>query len=171
MRQNNKQNKRIVEVQRKRAMERKQSEAVETVREDLYTADTWSLLITEPCDCPQGVLWSSVSLSLPASVLACLCGCRHVVCVSQRVKFIAIGSGVRVCTWTSLCLAFLQADELRCKMTVRLRDGEAWEENPAANACVCLIRVPDWKCKHLLTLSLTNLGFGLRLQTVLQVCD
>lgn len=53
-----------------------------SVREgkDLCTADTWSLLISEPCDRPLGVLWSSVSLSLPPSA-----------CVSWRVKYMGIG--------------------------------------------------------------------------------
>lgn len=35
---------------------------------DLYTADTCSLLITEPCDCPQGVLWSSLCLRVCSPV-------------------------------------------------------------------------------------------------------
>lgn len=64
-----------------------------SVREgkDLCTADTWSLLISEPCDRPLGVLWSSVSPSLPPSALARLRGCRHTVCVSWRVKYMGIG--------------------------------------------------------------------------------
>lgn len=62
------------------------AERARATEKDLYTADTWSLLITEPCDSPRGALWSSVSLPLPATVHACLRGCRHAVCVSQRVK-------------------------------------------------------------------------------------
>lgn len=82
-------------------------------------------MITEPCDRPPGVLRSSVSFSLPVSALACLRGCRHAVCVSWRVKYMGIGSGVCVCTWTSLCL-FLQANKLRCnKTTISLEQGAA----------------------------------------------
>lgn len=112
----------MLESQKKSNGERaEQGKVVKTVRateKDLYTSDTWSLLITGPCDYPRGVLLSSVSLSLPGSVHACLCGCCHAVCVSQRVKYTGIGSGVCVCTWTFFYLTFLQANNLRCKMTV-----------------------------------------------------
>lgn len=77
----------------------------------LYSRHISSLLITEPCDCPRGVLWSS----LPESVRACLRGCLHAVCVSQHVKYTGIGSGVCICTWTFLYLTFLQANNVRCK--------------------------------------------------------
>lgn len=63
---------------------------------DLYTADTWSPLITEPCDGPQGVLWSSVSLSLPG---ACSPVCVGVVMPSACLSVLSvqgIRSGVRV---------------------------------------------------------------------------
>lgn len=122
----------------------------------LYTADTWSVLITEPHDCPQGGLWSSVSLSLPASVPACLCGCRHAVCVSQRVKYTGIGSGVCVCTWTSLCLAFLQANRLRCQMTIRLKWGAGREKSVSQCMFLCLIRVPGWKYKTTLDFNIAT---------------
>lgn len=126
---------------------RKEVKQCERQAEDLYSAAHglyWSL---SHVTVPPGVLWSSVSLSLPASVLVCLRGCRHAVCVSQRVKYTGIGSGVCVCTWTSLCLAFLQANKLRCKTTIRLKLG-AGAEDPAASAFLCLILGPRLKVQN-----------------------
>lgn len=152
-----------------RGKEAERGIAVKTAREaegraekDLYTADTWSLLIAEPCDRPLGVLWSSVRLSLPASALVCLCGCRHAVCVSRRVKYVWIGSGVCVCTWTSLCLAFLQANKLRWKMTIRLEWG-AGRNIQQQNACFCV-------CFRSQIESVTPLDTDFNTVPVLQVC-
>lgn len=66
--------------------QQKGSTAVKTVRDRgqaewvLYTANTWSVLISEPCDCPQGDLQSSGSLSLPARLSVWVSSCR--LCVS-----------------------------------------------------------------------------------------
>lgn len=75
---------------------------------------------------PEGVTLPLLeSPSLAATVPACLCGRRHAVCASQRVKQTGIGSGVCVCAWTWLCLAFLGAEmggRLGFKMTI-------WQKN------------------------------------------
>lgn len=76
---------------------------------------------------PEGVTLPLLeSPSLAATVPACLCGRRHAVCASQRVKQTGIGSGVCVCAWTWLCLAFLGAEmggRLGFKMTI-------WQKTP-----------------------------------------
>lgn len=94
----------------------------------------WSQDHVTPPPRPEGVTLPLLeSPSLAAAVPACLCGRRHAVCASQRVKQTGIGSGVCVCAWTRLCLAFLGAEmggRLGFKTTIWQKKTKRKKQNP-----------------------------------------